>query len=129
VAGGGAEPDEVRLGEARGADHVDDASLRGQRREHRGRGGRREVEHALRGGEGGQGIVRDRDAERADAGQDPASSPSAGEPSRSIAPPSLTPSVSATALTRVRPIRPAAPTTTSRISAMPIEPFSRADAV
>ena len=95
------------------------------------RRGRGKVEDAFSVQQRGERIVGDLHAGRADARERPASSPSAGEPARSIAAASVTPGVSAIVLTSMRPMRPAAPVTTSRISsaiAVPDFAFSPAAA-
>ncbi len=53
----------------------------------------------------------------------PASLPSAGEPARSSAAQTVTPSASVIALTSARPMRPPAPITTSRMSAIRFAPL------
>ena len=55
----------------------------------------------------------------------PESSPRNGEPSPSVAPASTSPGVSAIALTSVRPMRPPAPATISRMSDMDFSGFPR----
>ena len=116
VAGGGGDLLLVLGGQAGRADDVDDARLRGEFGEGDGRGGDGEVEHAVGLGEGLDRLVGDRDAVRRQPGEEAESLPISGAPGRSIAAARVTPGVASTTRISVRPIFPAAPTTTSPMS-------------
>ncbi len=116
VAGGRGDAGVVRGRAARGADHMHDPRLRRIAGKLDGRGRRGEVQHAVGPGEDRQRIVGDRHAERPDAGQLAGIAAERGDPARSIAPATRTPSTSCMMRISAWPMRPAAPTTTSPMS-------------